>query len=202
MANTVTKLLPFRQYDEQDVINLFSYDLASGSAGTVVKVSAANLDKETVELVSYGFTNTMGHASSLYPQVPLKVTASTGASGERSLGILLRDIRTVDENGESLLFYPRKKDELQCVVSGEAVPIATKGLFMINVDGLAGGVAPAINSYAVPVSAGVLTGVAESAATAVQKAVAVGKFIATGSRASVTDTDAFAGNFALLKLEL
>lgn len=199
MANTITRLLPFRQYSEQDVINIYSLDTATGQAGSLVRVSAGDLNKETVELVNYGFTNQMGHATSLYPQVPLKLTKVT-ATGQAVLGIMLRDVRTEDENGENLLFYPQKKDELQCVVSGETVPVATRGLFMYNVNGLAGGVAPAINSYAIPSADGLLTGVASPSAT--QKEYAVGKFIATGSRASVSDTDAFEGVYALLKLEL
>lgn len=201
MANTITRLLPFRQYSEQDVINIYSLDAATGQAGSLVRVSEGDLNKETVELVNYGFTNQMGHATSLYPQVPLKLTKVT-ATGQPVLGIMLRDVRTVDENGENLLFYPQKKDELQCVVSGEAVPVATRGLFMYNVDGLAGGVVPAINSYAIPTADGKLTGVAFASATATQKEYAVGQFIATGSRASVSDTDAFEGAYALLKLEL
>ena len=199
MANTITRMLPFRQYNENDVVNLYSLDAATGQAGSLVTVSAGNLNLEPVELVNYGFTNQMGHATSLYPQVPLKLTKVT-ATGQRPLGIMLRDVRTVDENGENLLFYPQKKDELQCVVSGEAVPVATRGLFMFNVDGLAGGVSPAINSYAIPVADGLLTGVASPSAA--QKEYAVGKWIATGSRASVSDTDAFEGAYALLKLEL
>ncbi len=199
MANTITRMLPFRQYNEQDVVNIYALDAATGQAGSLVKVSSADLNAETIELVNYGFTNQMGHASSQYPQNPLKVSKVT-ATGQVALGILLRDVRTVDENGENLLFYPQKKDELQCVVSGETVPIATRGLFMFNVAGLAGGVAPAINSYAIPVGDGLLTGVASPSATQLQ--YSVGKWIATGSRASVSDTDAFEGAYALLKLEL
>lgn len=192
-------MLPFRDYDEHDVINMFSLDAATGEAGSLVKVSAANLNLDPVELINAGFTNQLGHATSLYPQVPLKVTKVTG-TGQVALGIMLRDVREVDENGEKLIFYPQKRDELQCVVSGESVPIATKGLFMFNVNGLAGGAVPALNSYAVPTTDGLLTGVASP--TAAQKEWAVGKWIATGSRESQQGDDALAGPFALLKLEL
>lgn len=192
-------MLQFRDYDEHDVINMFSLDAATGEAGSLVKVSAANLNLDPVELINAGFTNQLGHATSLYPQVPLKVTKVTG-TGQVALGIMLRDVREVDENGEKLIFYPQKRDELQCVVSGESVPIATKGLFMFNVNGLAGGAVPALNSYAVPTTDGLLTGVASP--TAAQKEWAVGKWIATGSRESQQGDDALAGPFALLKLEL
>jgi len=200
---TITRLLPFRQYNENDVINMFSLDTVTGEAGSLVKISSANLDLDPVSLIersdSLGFQNYMGNASSLYPEVPYKVTKVT-STGERPIGILLRDVRSVDENGENLQYYPRKKEELQCVISGEAVPIATRGVFMLNARALAGGVAPAINSYAIPSANGTLTGVASPSAT--QKEYAVGKFIATGSRASQQDTDEYEGVFAVLKLEL
>jgi hypothetical protein len=205
MATPITRMLPFRQYNEQDVINMFSLDTVTGEAGSLVKISSANLDLDPVSLVersdSLGFQNYMGNASSLYPEVPYKVTKVTN-TGERPIGILLRDVRSVDENGENLQYYPRKKEELQCVISGEAVPIATRGLFMLNSKALAGGLAPALNSYAVPSANGTLTGVPLASATANHKEYAVGKFIATGQRESQQDTDAYEGVYAILKLEL
>lgn len=196
-------MLPFRSYSDENVINMFSLDTVTGEAGSLVKISSANLDLDPISLIersdSLGFQNYLGNASSLYPEVPYKVTKVT-TTGERPLGILLRDVRSVDENGENLQYYPRKKEELQCVISGEAVPIATRGIFMLNSRALAGGVAPAINSYAIPSANGTLTGVASPSAT--QKEYAVGKFIATGSRASQQDTDEYEGVFAVLKLEL
>ncbi len=207
MANEITRLLPFRQYDENDVINFYSLDEITGQAGSVVQVSSANLDTATPNYVTRTDSNswdaTQGHALSLYPEVPYEVSKVDGTGATvRPLGILLRDVRSVDENGENMLYYPEKKEELQCVVSGEAVPVATKGLFTINTKGLAGGVAPALNSLAVPSTDGKLTGIAHGSAVQAQKDVAVGKFIATGQRESKSDTDAFAGSYAILKLEL
>lgn len=202
---TITRMLPFRQYKEEDVINMFSLDTITGEAGSLVKVSNANLDLDPTQLIartdSLGFQNYLGNASSLYPEVPYKVT-KVANTGERPIGILLRDVRSVDENGENLQYYPRKKEELQCVISGEAVPIATRGLFMMNAKALAGGLAPAINSYAVPTANGKLTGVPFATADANQREYAVGKFIATGQRESQQDTDEYVGVYALLKLEL
>ena len=207
MANEITRLLPFRQYDENDVINFYSYDLETGEAGSVVKVSAADLQNEPVKYVertdSDSWDATQGNALSLYPEVPYKLTkvSDTGA-GVRPLGILLRDIRNKDENGENLLYYPRKKEELQCVVSGEAVPVATKGLFTINVRGLTNGISPAINSLAVPSKNGTVTGIASTVANHHSHHIhSIGQFIATGNRESGPTTDAFAGAYAILKLE-
>jgi|TARA_R110002020_G_scaffold147245_5_gene322510 hypothetical protein len=207
MANEITRLLPFRQYDENDVVNFYSLDAETGEAGSVVRVSAANLDEEPVKYVERGdsnsYQNTLGHGLSLYPEVPYKVTKMTGTGTNlRPLGILLRDVRAKDENGENLLYYPEKKDELQCVVSGESVPIATRGLFTVNVNALKNGVVPALNSIAICSTNGTLTGVARDSASSNQEKVHVGKFIATGTRESNNTTDAFAGAYAILKLEL
>lgn len=205
MANEITRLLPFRQYDENDVINFFSLDAITGSAGSVVQISSANLNQDPVLYTTRGdaYQNTLGNALSLYPTVPHKVSvvAGTGAA-VKPIGLLLRDVRSLDENGENLLYYNQKKEELQAVVSGEAVPIATKGLFTINVNGLAGGVVPALNSLAIPAANGTLTGVLSSVASQEEKDVSVGKFIATGSRTSGLEADAFIGSYAMLKLEL
>jgi hypothetical protein len=205
MAQSITRLLPNRNVDPNDVINLYSYDAASGEAGTFVKVSAARLDEDAVQYVNRAgaFQNTLGNATSQYPEVPYKVSPTTGTGDAGSvLGILLRDVREVDENGESLHFYPEKKEELQCVVSGEANPIATAGVVELNARGLEGGVVPNINDAAVLGADGKVTGVAYSDLSAEQKDATVGKFIGTGLRVSQQNTDAFAGAYALLKFSV
>jgi hypothetical protein len=207
MANEITRLLPYRSYDENDVINFYSLDAVTGEAGSVVQVSSANLTDEPVSMVTRGdadsYQNVLGNGFSPYPQVNYKVSKVTGTGAAvRPLGILLRDVRSTDENGQNLIYDSVKREELQCVVSGQAVPIATKGIFTVNVKGLAGGVSPAINSLAVPAANGTLTGVAFASASQEEKDVAVGKFIATGERVAQTETDAFAGAYAVLKLEL
>ncbi len=206
MANEITRLLPFRQYDENDVINFYSLDTITGAAGSVVKVSVANLNDTPVNYTtrtdSSSWDATQGNALSLYPSVPYKLT-KVSTTGDRPLGILLRDVRDKDENGENMLYYPEKKAELQCVSSGEAVPVATRGIFTINVKGLAGGVAPAIGSIATPSVDATLTGVTTTANTHhVHRPHGIGKFIGTGLRESQSSTDAFAGAYAILKLEL
>ena len=52
MANEITRLLPFRQYDENDVINFYSLDAETGEAGSVVKVSAATLVMSLCSMLS------------------------------------------------------------------------------------------------------------------------------------------------------
>jgi hypothetical protein len=75
-----------------------------------------------------------GNASkfgSFYPEAPMKLDA--GADDDANpLGIALRPTLAFDENDEKLLYYSRKKDELQCVLPGETVPVATRGLFVFE----------------------------------------------------------------------
>lgn len=206
MAQQITRLLPNRSINEHDVINEYSLNVSSGEAGTFVKVVAANLTDDPVAYVNRGagsFLNSLGNATSQYPEVPYKVGAVSGTGdGGAILGMLLRDVRTVDENGENLLYYPQKREELQCLVSGEAVPIATRGKVTVNSRAFVNGVAPAINDLAVVGANGQLTGVPFVTASTQQKNASVGKFIATGFRTSQQDTDAFAGPYAVLQFSL
>lgn len=202
---TITRLLPFRSIDERDKINGYSLNTASGEAGTFVKVVSAELTKDPVAYVNSSYyNNTLGNATSQFPEVIHKVGATSGTGdGGQVLGMLLNDVRTVDENGESLLFYPAKKAELQCVFSGEAVPIATEGIVDLFVPrALEGGVVPAINSAAVLGANGKVTGVAFTSLTADQRNAVVGKFIGTGYRESQQTTDSFAGAYARLKFSV
>jgi hypothetical protein len=211
MANTISRLLPFRQYSEQEVINFYSLDEATGEAGSLVRVSSANLDLDPVQYTTRGdanaYANTLGHATSLYPSVPYKVTKVTGTGDfltGGALGIMLRDVRTVDENGQNLLFYPQKKEELQCVVSGEAVPVAAKGVFTFTQNAFVNGATarPAVNDWVVPATNGLLTGVGTVALKTTYANFKVGTVLATGTRESTQDTDFATGFYAMVKIDL
>ena len=190
MANEITKMLPFRQYDDNDVINMFAFDGTDKAAGTIVKVSAANLNDDLVDLVDGGsaFLTSQGNAYSPLSVNPLRVDAA--ASGDAAIGILLRDVRDTDENGEKLRFYPQKKEELQCVLSGESVPVATKGTFTLMEGAFSGALLPAPNKELGIRADGKL-------AEAVTADTVVGKVLATGSRAA---GDTHAGGYAIFSI--
>jgi hypothetical protein len=212
MAQLITRLMPNRTIAEGDKINEYSLNTASGEAGTFVKVVAGDLSKDPVQYVNSSyFVNEMGFATSQYPEVTRKVGVVNGALNGTGaiadapliLGMILNDVRNTDENGEKLHFYPQKKAELQCVVSGEAVPIATRGIVDLFVPrALAGGVVPNVNDLAVIADNGKVTGVAASALTALQAPGVVGKFIGTGNRESQQTPDALAGAYARLKFSV
>jgi hypothetical protein len=53
-------------------------------------------------------------------------------TGETPVGMMLYDVKDVDENGEQLKFKPRKAAEMQAVIPGQAVPVVTRGIFLMQ----------------------------------------------------------------------
>lgn len=161
------KLLPFRQYDEKDVINLFKLNLG-GQALTALKPNSSEFEKKnwsgtavTVDTSNDWYatdpaglhtsthsaqsylgaigTDDQGNASkfgSFYPEAPMAVEATSESGG--FLGLTLRATLAYDENDEKLSSYPVKKDELQAVLPGEAVPVVTRGFFTLTINGITG----------------------------------------------------------------
>ena len=198
------RLLPFRQYAEEDVVNLFANDSANdkvtdtgaGDAGIFVTVSAGDFSADPVgyETNSYlGKTDYPFIGRNQYPTVPLKVTAASG--GQSCVGVTLLQTALKDENDEKLLYYPQKKLETQSVLSGEAVPVLGKGIVSLSDDAFEGGTIPDVGNF-VEISASELGKITDAGAThpgVVGKTV-VGQILAAGQRVNrgVSD-DQFAG---------
>lgn len=192
------RLLPFRQYAEEDVVNLFASSAANdkvsdsgdGDAGVFVKVSAGDFGADPVgyETNSYlGKTDYPFIGRNQYPVVPLKVEAAK--SGDACVGVTLLQTAQKDENDEKLLYYPQKKLETQSVLTGEAVPILGKGIITLDKDSaIDGAVAPG-DYLQLSANAGKVTGIADAAARG------IGQVLATGQRVNrgVSD-DQFAGS--------
>lgn len=134
----------FRDYDDHDVINLFTVNDPSLNKGTFVQPTSSNgVNFSDPTLV--GNISPFSNSQSTLFSVPWKVTAATsGKKPGEVVGMLLKDHRSFDENGENLVFKPRKAAEMDVTTSGQAVPILTKGVVLIN--GFAG--APAFGSGA------------------------------------------------------
>ena len=135
MANE--RLKPFRDYSEHEVINLFAFGDDAASLGTTDVIQAGSVvkvktgwqnDQETefIGNVGAGYNNTVSQRYG----VTAEVEYTDGGADEAALGITLYDVREFDENGEALKFNPRKAAELQAVLTGQAVPVCTKGLFL------------------------------------------------------------------------
>jgi len=134
----MAKLLPFRDYDEHDVLNLFAFDYAGTDVtrGALVKIkssagwnAAQELDQSN-SMVGFTLNNVVSDRYAVSARVQL------AGSGDNPLGMLLYDVAETDENGEKLIYNPRKAAEMQTTVSGQAVPILTKGIVLVSgIDG-------------------------------------------------------------------
>ena len=150
------RLLPFRQYAEEDVVNLFAStaandkvsDTGDGDAGVFVKVSAGDFGADPVGYENHSYLGKTDYpfiGRNQYPVVPLKVEAAN--SGDACVGITLLQTAQKDENDEKLLYYPQKKLETQSVLTGEAVPILGKGIITLDADSAIAGPVPAPGAY-------------------------------------------------------
>lgn len=205
MAN---RLLPFRQYNEHDVVNLFSLDTSAltladmthasngaWDAGVIVKVSDGDMTQEPVvdgtnQLQSYlGKTDYPHVGGNAYSEVPLKVSIADGAT-DVPVGVTLRQTIAFDENGEKLLYYKQKLLELQGVLPGEAVPVLTKGIITVAESGVTGTPAAGAKVY-------LGTGGNVGKFTTNSANAEVGVCLGTGDRDDVrTNPDYFAGTGA------
>ena len=146
MAN----LRPFRDYDEKDVINLFARILATGTnAGGAISLGtdwSGRLSHGHVVALDNGWNKGLelhelmedaGAGSAGLSNVTTQrygVTAKIKSAGGDliPLGLTLHHVAAYDENGEQLNFNPRKASELEACIDGQAVPVVTRGMFLVN----------------------------------------------------------------------
>lgn len=199
------RLLPFRDYSEHDVVNIYRMDGAKGDfidlsdaakrstdkgdAGVFVKVQNGTLnsavgDWDPVDVDS-NLSNLLGKTDyphvgrNNYPQASLTVTPVT-ASGDACIGLTLRQTVERDENGENLLYNPLKKEELYGVLPGEAVPVLSRGMIAITDLAVAG--TASVGDSLVTHQGGRVSGVAHGAHDAGDS---VGTVLAKGHRDDV-----------------
>lgn len=157
------RILPYRDYSEHDVLNLFSLDTdaytianaksdaGAGEAfdsGVVVKVKTGELPGDLPgglsehasdeDLRNYlGASPTSAHIG--YNAYPYNgMTVEPAGVGEVAVGITLRETLAYDENGEKLLYYKQKLDEAQAVLPGQTVPVLTRGLVLLDSNAVTG----------------------------------------------------------------
>lgn len=185
-------LKPLRQYDETEVLDFFSHVDASANKGSLVSIVTADGNTNVWQngaspvdphLNVFGpLSHTPSRAYAPRMEVTWKI--KNAYSGEVPLGFLLFDVRETNAYGEKLIFRPRhERIEKDTVVSGESVPVLTRGVVKIN--GFVG--TPGPGSGAVPSTTSGQVAVALRTA-----ANQVGKFL----------TSADADGYALFKIEL
>ena len=140
MAYIDRNLRPFRQYSEHDVVNLFALECRAGETlavnkGTLVSIISGKgweaTDEMTLETI-HADASTYNNTLSPRFAVQAKCHVHTGLATDTVIGLLLHDVRDKDENGELLVYNPRKAAEMQASVSGQVVPIAKKGIFLYD----------------------------------------------------------------------
>ncbi len=203
------KILPFRQYDDHDVVNLYrvadgmvldnTTDAGSGDAGTFVKVSAGDFSAEPVAYSTDAYLGKTDYpfvGRNQYPKVSLQVEPA--GADEVPLGITLLQTAKNDENGEKLLYNPQKAAELQAALPGEAVPVATKGIFTIAASAFQGALGGdlSIGSGIKASTGGTVTGCYPTDATC------FGTILGTGDRDQANSNgivDQFSGEYLVFK---
>ncbi len=136
-------LRPLRDIDQHDVLNYFAFNPTGtypATKGNFVKIlSGWSTEQQLAELGNPGaaFPNSV---SQRYGIQPFVVTCTN--SGDNAIGCMLYDVRETDENGERLIFKPDKAAKMQAVLSGQAVPIVTRGVVLYS--GVNGGNTPVV----------------------------------------------------------
>lgn len=200
------RLLPYRSYNEPDVINMFALvdsqvndsttGVGSGDDGVFVKVASgdANADVDFSSNAFLGKTDYPHVYDNMYPSNPLR--CEVASSGDTNiLGVTLSETVKNDEHGQSLLHNKRKREAIHAVLPGQSVPILTKGIITLGAGALDGALVVGKKFKISTTSPGKVT------SAEVGDADAIGSVIAVGTRTSQTDiTDKFAGNFAIVRL--
>ena len=185
-----------------EVLNMFAMNVANdkitdsgdGDAGVLVTVASGNMGANAVDYHEDSFLGFAGgpHMGfNQYPTVQLRIKAA--ASTEQALGVTMSETANKDENDEKLIRYPAKQRDLNCVYSGQSVPVFTKGLATFTYrafgTGADKGYVPAPGSVLVQsASAGRFTGMTEAAyrssvtGTGAAFLPKLGQVIATGTR--------------------
>ncbi len=176
----MAKLLPFRQINDNDIVNQFSLR-GTGEAGLLVAVEAGNMDAQT----DWDFTNSPG---ATYTRVSsfnnvTKTTVRQSTSGDNKytiLGFTLFNVAEFDENGEKYRYYKQKATENTVILSGNTVPVLTKGLLTLASGAYNG--TPAVGNVIIPSNS--VSGSVDVLpyASVSNKDQIIGKVIGTGAR--------------------
>lgn len=172
------KIRPFNDRSEHEEINLFALDVATGARGLLVKVAGSGFQNTNAPVSCFDTVPSINNAYIPRWAVPHRVTAC--GSGQAAMGFLLYDVKEFGFEGRHLIHDPIRAAEAQAVASGQAVPIATKGLFLVG--DLGSGVVPLPGKYAIPSNAGD----GSWAVSATKTSVAFGKWL------GALDTDGYA----------
>lgn len=132
MATIRTRFYPYHAYDEHEVISLYSKDV-TGLAGELVKIVTGSANPQNADGwaigTSVGASVYNNQAISQRYETKMKVTATvSGDTIYSAIGFTELSTLEYDENGIPLRYNERRAREIGSVISGETVPIITKGI--------------------------------------------------------------------------
>ncbi len=135
MPTIRNRFYPLNDKTSHDAVNLYSLRESSGLAGTLVKIVTGTANPTPFQTDGWApgsvGTNIAGTASYRY-ETKWKVTATvSGDTRYNSLGLAGYNTLETDENGQPLRYNPNRAREIGAVISGETIPVYTKGLFGI-----------------------------------------------------------------------
>ncbi len=193
-----SNLLPFRQFADAEVIQLYSADF-TGQAGTLCTIQTANqtpgneAGNLTTSAPLQAFTN-VGNYSFNNPR---KVRPSNLNDNRFQIaGLTLYTVATIDENGIPLRGQPYNKTlERGFVQTGFTVPILARGIVTIKQSQVA--TTPSVTDIAIAGANGQVSSLTNNTANSIVVGTgnyAIGKFISSSGAAF--------GGYYQLKLEL
>lgn len=128
---TNTALRPLRDWDEHSTINFFGVSGALVNQGTFVIAQGSGLNLDDPMVVdNNSWLNSVFSARLNVPN--LTIPAPSGTLATKIIGMTVKTVQTVDENGLPLKFFPEKAKVLDVIVSGQACPIISEGDFLYS----------------------------------------------------------------------
>lgn len=131
MPTIRNKFYPLSDVSEHDKVNFYSLVTNSGMAGQLVKIvtgaaNPQNFDGWSNAFVGANYANTVSYR---YESKAKIIPTASGDTRYNALGLTLYSTLEQDENGFLLKYNPSRAKEIGAVVSGENVPVATRGMF-------------------------------------------------------------------------
>jgi len=134
MPTIRTRLYPYRNFDEHEVVSLFSKDV-TGLAGELVKIVTGSANPQVAD--GWAIGSNVGGGTYIYNsqaisqryETKMKVTVTvSGDTIYSAIGFTELNTLEFDENGIPLRYNERRAKEIGAVISGETVPVITKGI--------------------------------------------------------------------------
>lgn len=133
------KLISTWDHDEHEVVNLYALAGAgTGLAGTLVEmVSFDPNDTDGFDVVAPGLEPDGTRSRRYNVKNRIQPTVS-GSTKWKALGIQLNDVREYDEHGQKLVLRPELAEKNKWLLSGDAVPVLTRGIVILKSDAWVG----------------------------------------------------------------